>query len=110
NTKCAIHFTLYCVTIQVVYTLLLSSFSYHFIFIPALIALSTLCTTCCVYSSQLLYIAIPPCIYLSDHCAVVLYCLCCVVLYILCKYNESHLTRSQIPCLCKLNCANKRDS
>src|SRR4029434_2457644 len=28
--------------------------------------------------------------------------LCCVVYSILRKYNESHLNRSQIPCLCKL--------
>ena len=34
-----------------------------------------------------------------DRCAVVLFC---VVMYILWKYTESHFTRSQIPCLCKL--------
>ena len=32
------------------------------------------------------------------------------MLYILCKYNESHLTRSQIPCLCKLTWPIKPDS
>ena len=39
-----------------------------------------LCTICCVYSSQPPFIAIPPCIYFLDRCAVVLYCvmLCCI--------------------------------
>src|SRR4029434_4191232 len=63
---------------------LLTSFSNHLIFISAL------------------YIAIPPSIYFLDSCT--------VVLYILCKYNESHLTWSQIPRLCQLTWPIKPDS
>ena len=53
------------------------------------------CTICCVYSTALFVVFtvhIPPCLYFLDRCAVVLYIL----------YTESHLIRSQIPCLCKL--------
>ena len=84
---------------------------FHLIFIPALLVLSSLCTTCCVYSSQLLYIAIPPCIYFLyflDRCAVLLYCFC-VVLYILCKHIESHFTKSN-SLFVQTYLANKRDS
>src|SRR4029434_8917527 len=108
---CAIHSTPYCVTIQAVNTVLLTSFSYHLILIPALLALSTLCTTCCVYSSQLLYIAIPPCIYFlyfSDRCAVVLYCF--VLCSMFCVSTMRATLPSQIPCLCKLTWPIKPDS
>src|SRR4029434_8842467 len=75
------------------------------------------CTSCTLHfffalllcnNSQLLYIAIPPCIYFLnflDRCTVALFVLYCVVMYISCKHTESlpsHFTWNQIPCLCKL--------
>src|SRR4029434_7760956 len=50
--------------------------------------------------SQLLYIAIPPCIYFLKllrplhYCTVALFVLHYVVMYILCKHTESHFTKS----------------
>ena len=67
------------------------------------------CTSCTLHFffalllcniSQLLYIAIPPCIYFLKllsplHCCTVcLFVLYCIVLYILCKHTESHFTKS----------------
>src|SRR4029434_11016202 len=82
------------------------------IFISALLALSTslhylLCLqfTAPVYSHSSLYIFLR---FLRPLCCCDV--LRCVVLYILCKYTESHLTRSQIPCLCKLTWPIKPDS
>src|SRR4029434_470909 len=64
------------------------------------------CTSCTLHFffalllcniSQLLCIAIPPCIYFLnflDRCTVALLVLYCVVMYILCKHIESHFTKS----------------
>src|SRR4029434_10709646 len=70
---------------------------YIYIFITALLALSTsslhYCFTATVYSHSAL------CIYFLKlsrplHCCTVCFVLYCVVMYILCKHTESHFTKS----------------